>query len=144
MVVKASPGGGEAGKRIVVQPPKSRSISTHHIDSQFALELAISRTPARKVLCLQEREGFLVSRARRGGTHSLYLRDIHEIFDINGTLARLMAGKAVGCRDRKNECSSSGEHGAVIEKFCPGMKTGQASAHEPTFTVFARDWSICW
>jgi len=71
-------------------------------DSQVAIELKISRTPAREAFQRLENEGFLIPEARRGWRiYSLTIKDIEDIFDLKCEIEGLVARKAA--LDRNEE-----------------------------------------
>ena len=69
-------------------------------DNQIADELGISRTPVREAFQRLEKEGLLVTEARKGWrVYSLTLEDIYEIFELKIAIEGMGVRKAAECKD---------------------------------------------
>lgn len=74
--------------------------SEYITDKQIAEQLGISRTPVREAFQRLEKEGLLVTEARKGWrVYSLTLEDIYEIFELKIAIEGIGVRKAAECQD---------------------------------------------
>lgn len=74
--------------------------SEYITDKQIAEQLGISRTPVREAFQRLEKEGLLVTEARKGWrVYSLTLEDIFEIFELKIAIEGMGVRKAAECKD---------------------------------------------